>query len=62
MVGGETIPAADISVLREMGVEAVFTPGASANSILETLETLLKQHGEVSERGRPATRLAGKRE
>jgi len=62
VVGGGTIPATDISALREMGVEAVFTPGASAKSILETLETLLKQHGGASERGRPATRLASNRE
>jgi methylmalonyl-CoA mutase C-terminal domain/subunit len=58
VVGGGTIPSADISALREIGVEAVFTPGAPAKLILETIETLLKQHGGASERGRPGARPA----
>jgi methylmalonyl-CoA mutase C-terminal domain/subunit len=37
IVGG-IIPAADIPVLREMGVHAVFTPGADLKSIIELVE------------------------
>jgi methylmalonyl-CoA mutase C-terminal domain/subunit len=37
IVGG-IIPAADIPVLREMGVHAVFTPGANLKSIIELVE------------------------
>jgi methylmalonyl-CoA mutase C-terminal domain/subunit len=37
IVGG-IIPAADIPVLREMGVRAVFTPGADLKSIIELIE------------------------
>jgi methylmalonyl-CoA mutase C-terminal domain/subunit len=37
IVGG-IIPAADIPVLREMGVQAVFTPGADLKSIIELVE------------------------
>jgi methylmalonyl-CoA mutase C-terminal domain/subunit len=37
LVGG-IIPAADIPVLREMGVHAVFTPGADLKSIIELVE------------------------
>ena len=36
IVGG-IIPAADIPVLQAMGVHAVFTPGASLGSIIETV-------------------------
>ncbi len=43
IVGGGIIPTSEVSALQEMGVEAVFTPGASAKSIVETLETLLKR-------------------
>jgi len=40
--GGGTIPARDIPGLQAMGVKAVFTPGASAQSILETVAGLLQ--------------------
>jgi methylmalonyl-CoA mutase, C-terminal domain len=36
IVGG-IIPSADIPVLRDMGVRAVFTPGADLKSIVETV-------------------------
>ncbi len=45
VVGGGIIPAEDIPRLRELGVRAVFTPGAPAKSIIETFETLLKEKG-----------------
>ena len=37
IVGG-IIPAADIPVLRALGVHAVFTPGADLKSIVETVQ------------------------
>lgn len=39
--GGGTIPPADISRLKAMGVAAVFTPGTPANEIVATVEELL---------------------
>lgn len=42
VVGGGTIPVADIAALQKMGVRAVFTPGASAKTIVETMKDLLK--------------------
>lgn len=39
--GGGTIPPADVARLKEMGVAAVFTPGAPAREIVATLEALL---------------------
>jgi methylmalonyl-CoA mutase C-terminal domain/subunit len=39
--GGGTIPPADIAQLKAMGVAAVFTPGAPACEIVETVEQLL---------------------
>ena len=39
--GGGTIPADDIPGLQKLGVAAVFTPGATAASIVETLQRLL---------------------
>ncbi len=44
VVGGGIIPATDISSLREMGVKAVFTPGASAKEIVETFAALSKEY------------------
>jgi methylmalonyl-CoA mutase C-terminal domain/subunit len=44
LVGGGIIPAADISSLREAGVRAVFTPGASAKEIVETFAALSEKH------------------
>lgn len=40
--GGGIIPEKDIPFLREIGVKAVFTPGTSARTILETIPQLLK--------------------
>lgn len=41
LFGGGTIPGDDAARLREMGVAAVFTPGASAREITATLTDLL---------------------
>lgn len=41
--GGGTIPAEDVTHLKEIGVDAVFTPGTPAATILETLESMLKE-------------------
>jgi methylmalonyl-CoA mutase, C-terminal domain len=41
--GGGTIPADDIPGLKKMGVAAVFTPGTSAATIVQTLDGLLAQ-------------------
>jgi methylmalonyl-CoA mutase, C-terminal domain len=41
VVAGGTIPADDVETLKRMGVAAVFTPGASAKSIVTTLSALL---------------------
>jgi methylmalonyl-CoA mutase C-terminal domain/subunit len=42
VIGGGTIPSRDIPGLQAMGVAAVFTPGTSAKTILETVTALLK--------------------
>lgn len=39
--GGGIIPASDIPGLHEMGISAVFTPGASAKEITATIDRLL---------------------
>ncbi|HMO85166.1 MAG TPA: cobalamin B12-binding domain-containing protein [Lacipirellulaceae bacterium] len=39
--GGGTIPPSDVPRLKELGVAAVFTPGASAREIVATVENLL---------------------
>jgi methylmalonyl-CoA mutase C-terminal domain/subunit len=41
LFGGGTIPADDAEALKEMGVAAVFTPGAPARDIVGTLDELL---------------------
>jgi methylmalonyl-CoA mutase C-terminal domain/subunit len=41
--GGGIIPPADAAALREMGVAALFTPGASLSSITEWLESALDE-------------------
>ena len=46
--GGGTIPEEDISYLKEIGVRAIFTPGASARSILTAVDGMLG--------GRPSSR------
>jgi methylmalonyl-CoA mutase, C-terminal domain len=40
-VGG-TIPNSDIAELKELGVAAVFTPGASTTGIIDTLRDLVR--------------------
>ncbi|MFB3854245.1 MAG: cobalamin B12-binding domain-containing protein [Vicinamibacterales bacterium] len=39
--GGGTIPPEDVARLEQMGVAAVFTPGASASEIVDTVRGLL---------------------
>ncbi len=39
--GGGTIPESDVTYLKSIGVRAIFTPGASAESILATVGELL---------------------
>lgn len=41
--GGGTIPSEDVPVLMENGVAAVFTPGTSAATIIQTIRDLLAQ-------------------
>ena len=41
LFGGGTIPKTDIPKLKELGVQAVFGPGTPAQTIVETLDTLL---------------------
>lgn len=41
--GGGIIPSADIITLKEKGVAAIFTPGASMASITEWLEAALQE-------------------
>lgn len=41
VIGGGTIPEDDIPYLEEIGVRAVFTPGATEESILSTIGRLL---------------------
>ncbi len=41
--GGGTIPATDVPGLKDMGVDAVFTPGTSGADIISTLERLLQE-------------------
>jgi methylmalonyl-CoA mutase C-terminal domain/subunit len=45
--GGGTIPPADAEMLKEMGVAAVFTPGAPAREIIDTIEALLAEKQAV---------------
>ncbi|HEX7070256.1 MAG TPA: cobalamin B12-binding domain-containing protein [Rhodothermales bacterium] len=41
--GGGTIPAEDVAALKQMGVAAVFTPGASAREIVDTIDRALAE-------------------
>jgi methylmalonyl-CoA mutase C-terminal domain/subunit len=43
VLGGGTIPLADVAGLRALGVAAVFTPGTPAKMIVETVDALLAQ-------------------
>jgi methylmalonyl-CoA mutase C-terminal domain/subunit len=42
LVGGGTIPDADVKILQAMGVADVFTPGTSARAIVDRLGQLLE--------------------
>jgi len=42
VVAGGSIPASDIPGLKAMGFSAVFTPGTSSQSILDTLAALIE--------------------
>jgi methylmalonyl-CoA mutase C-terminal domain/subunit len=41
VVAGGSIPASDIPGLKAMGISAIFTPGTSSQSILDTLAALI---------------------
>jgi len=41
--GGGTIPESDVPYLKEIGVRAIFTPGASAKSILSSVEQMFSK-------------------
>lgn len=41
--GGGMIPAKDAPFLEQLGVRAVFTPGASARAIVDAVDALLKE-------------------
>jgi methylmalonyl-CoA mutase C-terminal domain/subunit len=43
VVAGGTIPQKDIPVLKSMGIQAVFTPGTPAATILQTVHNLLQE-------------------
>ena len=48
VVAGGSIPSSDIPALKAMGIAAVFTPGVSSQSILETFASLLKDRQTVA--------------
>ncbi len=48
VVAGGSIPSSDIPVLKAMGIAEVFTPGASSQSILEALASLLKARRQAA--------------
>lgn len=48
VIAGGIIPEKDVPVLQEMGVRAIFTPGASAETILSTIDRLLKDQAHAS--------------
>lgn len=56
VIGGGTIPEDDIPYLEEIGVRAVFTPSASADSILSTIERLLAGRTHAAARSMAAGR------
>jgi methylmalonyl-CoA mutase C-terminal domain/subunit len=41
--GGGTIPPDDVDMLKKMGIAAVFTPGAPAREIVDTIDALLAE-------------------
>lgn len=42
VIGGGIIPEQDISLLYDSGIKAIFTPGASLDSIVEWIKTNIK--------------------
>lgn len=44
MVAGGTIPPEDIPLLKEMGIEGVFPPGSSLESIVQFIRQNVKRH------------------
>ena len=46
LIAGGVIPPADVKKMRDMGVHAVFTPGTGRKEILETIDEVLREHGE----------------
>ena len=42
VIGGGIIPEQDFSMLYESGIKAIFTPGASLDSIVEWIRTNVK--------------------
>ena len=51
LFGGGTIPPGDLRTLKDMGVAAIFTPGATARSIVETVRAVLSNaHSASSDR------------
>ena len=48
VVAGGSIPSSDIPILKAMGIAEVFTPGVSSQSILESLDSLLKARRQAA--------------
>jgi len=44
VIGGGIIPEQDFSLLYNSGIKAIFTPGASLDSIVEWIRTNIKPH------------------
>jgi methylmalonyl-CoA mutase C-terminal domain/subunit len=44
VIGGGIIPEQDFTMLYDSGIKAIFTPGASLDSIVEWIKTNIKQH------------------
>ncbi len=44
VIGGGIIPEQDFPMLYEAGIKAIFTPGASLDSIVEWIKTNIKPH------------------
>jgi methylmalonyl-CoA mutase, C-terminal domain len=44
VIGGGIIPEQDLSMLYDSGIKALFTPGASLDSIVEWIKTNIKPH------------------
>ncbi len=44
VIGGGIIPEQDFSVLYDAGIKAIFTPGASLDSIVDWIRTNIKPH------------------